>query len=132
MSTTICAPMNSPASAAPALQRAAGQPGAARPGSSVRLTRRGRLVVFALGLLVAFGLGIWLASGSIATSSEGGAPEVEVVTVGHGDTLWDIAGDAAAATGSSDVRSMMERITELNSLDSSVVYAGQDLQVPTS
>ncbi|WP_141014473.1 LysM peptidoglycan-binding domain-containing protein [Nocardioides sambongensis] len=99
-----------------------------RPG--VRLTRRGRAVVFALGLMVAFGLGIWLASGSIATSEQGEAP-VEVVTVGHGDTLWEIASDAAASTGDGDVRSVMDRIQELNALDSSVVYAGQDLRVPT-
>ncbi|TYL51330.1 LysM peptidoglycan-binding domain-containing protein [Nocardioides sp. BGMRC 2183] len=100
------------------------------PGGGVRLTRRGRAVVFVLGLLIAFGLGILLAAGSIATS-DAGSPQVEVVTVGHGDTLWDIASDAAAAAGSDDVRSMMDRIQELNALDSSVLYAGQDLRVPT-
>lgn len=103
----------------------------ARPAPQVRLTRRGRTVVFALGLLVAFGLGILLASGSIASSESGGDAAVEVVTVAPGDTLWDIASDAAAVSGDADVRSMMDRIEDLNSLESSMVFAGQDLQVPT-
>lgn len=98
--------------------------------SQVRLTRRGRIVVIGFGLLLAFVLGVVLAGGSIATSDKG-APEVEVVTVRPGDTLWEIAGDAATAVGSGDVGSMMERIRDLNALDSSVVYAGQDLRVPT-
>lgn len=101
----------------------------ARP--QLRLTRRGRVVVFAAGLLVAFVAGILLASGSLATS-EKGEPQIEVVTVAPGDTLWDIASDAAAAAGTSDVRSMMDRITDLNALESSMVLAGQDLRVPTA
>lgn len=98
----------------------------ARP--QLRLTRRGRVVVFVVGLLVAFAAGIVLASGSLATADEGGEPQVEMVTVAPGDTLWDIA---SAAAGDGDVRSMMDRIEELNVLDSSMVYAGQDLRVPT-
>ena len=97
--------------------------------SQVRLTRRGRLVVFAFGLLVAFAIGVWLAAGSAATG-ERGESQAELVTVGHGDTLWGIASDAAAATGDGDVRDMVERIQEMNALDSSVVYAGQELRVP--
>ena len=109
-------------------QATARRQAARRP--QVRLTRRGRVVVVGFGLLVAFVLGVVLASGSLATDKQG-TPQVEVVTVQPGDTLWDIAGDAAAATGGDDVRSMMDRIRDLNALDSSVVYAGQDLRVPT-
>ncbi len=94
----------------------------------VRLTRRGRLVVFAFGMLMALAIGIWLAAGSAATG-ESGEAQVDVVTVAPGDTLWDIAADATAG---GDVRSMMEEIRELNALDSSVVYSGQDLLVPTA
>ena len=98
--------------------------------SSVRLTRRGRLVVFAVGVLLAFALGVWLAAGSVATD-EAGVEQVEVVTVAPGETLWDIAADAVAVTGEGDVGDMVERIREMNSLDSSMVLAGQTLRVPT-
>ena len=96
----------------------------------VRLTRRGRLVVFTFGVLLAFALGVWFAAGSVATQ-EGGVEQVEVVTVAPGETLWDIASDAAAVAGEGDVGAMVERIQDMNSLDSSMVYAGQELRVPT-
>jgi hypothetical protein len=98
--------------------------------TAVRLTRRGRLVVFAFGVLMAFALGVWLAAGSVATQ-EAGVERVEIVTVAPGETLWDIASDAAAVTGEGSVGDMVDRIEEMNSLDSSMVYAGQTLRVPT-
>ncbi|NYI99933.1 hypothetical protein HNR19_000632 [Nocardioides thalensis] len=97
-----------------------------RPASQVRLTRRGRLTIFLLGLALAFGAGLWLAAGSTATQEQGVA-EVEVVTVDPGDTLWDIAADAAV---DGNVGAMVDEIRDLNSLDSSMVYAGQELRVP--
>jgi hypothetical protein len=96
---------------------------------SVRLTRRGRLLVFGLGVLLAFALGVWFAAGSVATK-DGGVQQVEVVTVAPGETLWDIASDAAADAGGS-TGAMVDRIEDMNSLDSSMVYAGQKLRVPT-
>lgn len=98
----------------------------------VRLTRRGRLVVLALAFSVVAAVTVWLAAGSAATWEDGGAAQVEVVTVAPGDTLWDIASDAAAATGGGDVRDMVQRIEELNAIDASVVYAGQELRVPVA
>lgn len=98
--------------------------------SSVRLTRRGRLVVFALGVALAFALGVWLATGSVATQ-EAGVEQVEVVTVAPGETLWDIASAAVAVTGEGDVGDMVARIQTMNNLDSSLVQAGQKLRVPT-
>ena len=93
-----------------------------------RLTRRGRLVVLAFSLLVVMALGFVLASGAFGTK-EGGTPEpTETVMVGTGDTLWDIAADAAEG---GDVREMVERIKSLNALDSGMVTAGQRLRVPT-
>jgi hypothetical protein len=96
----------------------------------VRLTRRGRLVVFTFGVLLAFALGVWFAVGSVATQ-ESGVEQVEIVTVAPGDTLWDIASDAAAVTGEGNVGDMVARIKDMNSLDSSMVYAGQSLRIPT-
>ncbi len=98
----------------------------ARPASSVRLTRRGRLVVFAGGLLVVLLVGIWLASGSVATN-EAGKSDLQVITVAPGETLWEIASDFAE---DGDVGAMVAEIRDLNDLDSSLVYAGQDLRVP--
>jgi predicted Zn-dependent protease len=92
--------------------------------STLRLTRRGRIVVFALALvwvLAAF----WLfSSGSVATDK----PEATtVVMVGTGDTLWDIAADHA---GDGDVLEMVQHIKDLNDLDSGSLQAGQKLRVP--
>lgn len=102
---------------------------AARPTSSVRLTRRGRLVVFLFACLAVVAVAVSLAAGSAASGESGGAPAIELVTVAPGDTLWDIAGDVA---GGGDVRDVVDQIQMLNSLDSSVVYAGQELRVPAS
>ena len=101
-----------------------------RPVRTVRLTRRGRLLVFTFGVLLAFALGVWFAAGSVATQ-ESGVEQVDVVTVTPGDTLWDIASDAAEATGEGSTGDMVDRIQDLNSLDSSMVYAGQKLRIPT-
>lgn len=103
---------------------------AARPAVHVRLTRRGRLVVLALGLLLILGVGVMLAAGSAATR-DSGTEQVAVVTVTPGDTLWDIASDVAAATGEGDVSDVVATIEEMNALDTSMVYVGQELRVPT-
>lgn len=95
--------------------------------SSVRLTRRGRLVVLALALLAVLAVGVLLASGSVATGEPGTAEPTEIVVVGAGDTLWDIASDLS---DDGDVRAMIDRIEKLNALDSGMVVVGQQLVVP--
>ena len=105
-STTIARPMHTP---------------------TYRLTRRGRLVVLAFALLAVLAIGIVLASGAVGTQEAGTPEPTETVMVGTGDTLWDIAADAA---GDGEVRDMVERIKRLNALDSGMVTAGQQLRVP--
>ena len=110
----------SPAFAAPRVSRT--------PQSSVRLTRRGVVVLLAalaLVLLSAFFLG------SVAVGSEtpGQAEPTEIVMVGTGDTLWGIA---AGLNTDGDVRSTMREIERLNALDSVALSAGQKLRVPVS
>jgi Tfp pilus assembly protein FimV len=96
--------------------------------SSVRLTRRGRLVVVVAALLVAFAIGVFAtAAGSVATQHPGTAEPTKIVQVGSGDTLWDIASQLA---DNGDVRSMMTEIEQLNALDSSDLQVGQRLVVP--
>ncbi|WP_367919220.1 LysM peptidoglycan-binding domain-containing protein, partial [Nocardioides ginsengisoli] len=97
----------------------------------IRLTRRGRLVVFALAFLIVAAAAVWLAAGSAASRDAGGPAQVDVVTVAPGDTLWDIASDASAATGGGDVRDMMRTIEDLNAIDGGSVFVGQQLRVPS-
>lgn len=95
----------------------------------VRLTRRGRLVVFLGTLAIVLMLGVVWGSGSVATERPG-TPEPSVaVTVMPGDTLYDLAAEATPADG--DVAAMVERIQRLNALDSGMLVAGQELRIPT-
>ena len=89
-----------------------------------RLTRRGRLVVFALAFLVVVAIGVAFAGGSMAT---GDKEATETVVVAPGDTLWEIASGVA---DDGDVRDMMSHISDLNQLDSVALAAGQRLEVP--
>ena len=100
---------------------------AARAPSTLRLTRRGRLVVFAASLAAVLGLAFVAATGSLASDH---AEPTRVVTVQPGQTLWDLASSADATTGGSDVRSMMSHLEALNHLDSSTLQVGQRLRVP--
>lgn len=92
-----------------------------------RLTRRGRTVVvlFFVGLALALMIPM---SGWATASLSGGAPEpVRVIQVGPGDTLYGIAGDLAEP---GEIREMVHRIQELNSLPGAQISEGQKLAVP--
>lgn len=95
---------------------------------TVRLTRRGRLVVFVAALLAILALGVFWGNGSVASDERGQAEHTLVVQVQPGDTLYDLA---ARITTEGDVNAMVERIEDLNRLDSGFLYAGQKLRVPT-
>ncbi|GAA1139567.1 LysM peptidoglycan-binding domain-containing protein [Nocardioides aquiterrae] len=94
---------------------------------AVRLTRRGRLAVFTLALLVVLAVGFVLASGAVGTGEPGTPEPTRVVVVGSGDTLWEIA---AGLADDGDVRAMVAKIQKLNALDSGMLTAGQKLVVP--
>jgi len=114
----------------PSYVRPVGRTGASR--GQVRLTRRGRIVVLVAALLAALAVGVALASASAsAAGSHVGSPDVHVVTVRSGETLWAIASTAADRTGTRTA-DMMQRIEDLNTLDDGVVYVGQELRVPNS
>ena len=116
MSTMTLSPMLNPT-----FDRAPVVPG------SMRLTRRGRLVVFLAALAAVLCLGIVLGAGSVASEKPGTPEPTRVVMVGSGDTLWGIA---AGLADDGDVRAMVDRIERLNALDSAMVEAGQRLRVP--
>lgn len=98
------------------------------PVGELRLTRRGRLVVFVAALLIALALGLVAAAHSAATHRPGPEVATETVTVAPGATLWGIAGDVAEE--GEDVREVMLDIERLNALDTPVLEAGQRLRVP--
>lgn len=93
-------------------------------GRSVRLTRRGRVVVFVAGLLIALAAVFLLANGSTATSD---SESVTTIQVGPGETLWDIASGVAVDGHTGD---MVEHIKELNHLANGALQVGQTLRVP--
>ena len=95
--------------------------------STVRLTRRGRLVVFVTSLFLVLAVAFMLAGGAVGTGSAGEPVPTEVVQVAPGDTLWGIASEV---TTDGDVRSMMTEIERLNALESASLSAGQKLRVP--
>lgn len=100
---------------------------APRRRSHVRLTRRGRLVVLGLALLVLLVVGMLGAGLSGASEQSGPSVPTHPVVVAPGDTLWDLA--AAAAHGGS-VLDMEQRIEDLNGLDSAMLISGQRLRIP--
>ena len=104
-------------------------PAPARARSTVRLTRRGRLVVFLTSLFLVLAVATMLAGGAVGTDEPGQQIPTEIVQVTPGDTLWGIASELAT---DGDVRSMMQQIERLNALESAGLQAGQKLRVPVT
>ena len=103
---------------------------AARPRpvrGELRLTRRGRLVVFGFTLALLLVLGVVWGSGSVATLHPGTPEPTRIVVVAPGDTLYDIAGGVAA---DGQVGEMVEQLQEMNGLDDPMLQVGQHLRVP--
>lgn len=98
-----------------------------RAAGQVRLTRRGRLVVFLASLAVVLGAALALSGSSTATRESGPEVATRVVHVGPGETLWQIAAQHAE---DGEVREMVDELERINALDSSMLYAGQELHVP--
>lgn len=96
---------------------------AVRPTGEMRLTRRGRLVVFTLALLVVLAAAVLLAGQATGTSE---SEQTETIVVGTGQTLWQIAD----ARTDGDTQQMIAHIKQLNRLESGLLMAGQTLEVP--
>lgn len=103
--------------------------------TTLRLTRRGRLLMFgmpALALLATLVVGIFFLAGSLinqAQASSNDAPGVlaEEIKVDSGDTLWGVATEIDS---DQEIRVLISQIAELNDLDSSELQPGQVLYVP--
>jgi len=109
----------------------------APPRSTIRLTRRGRVVVAMLLAAVSLLLAAlaWMAIAARAQAADSGPPPGAVyqnltsVVVHPGQTLWSIASQAEP---SADPRVVMQQIIDLNALQGSSVEPGQRLWVPRS
>jgi hypothetical protein len=135
------AALHAPASVAAAphgtvrLGRAAVRRSARRPASPpVRLTRRGRIVVAGLAVVIAGAtaalLSLALAGGALAAGPGSAGPAgagMHQVVVTPGQTLWSIA---SAADPSADPRVVVQEIIQANSLPGATIQAGQLLWVP--
>ena len=124
MAATFVAPaLARPVRRSAALRRPQGARPMSAPASPLRITRRGRLVVVALALLVVLLPGAWRA---VATAQVEG-PTTVAVTVHPGDTLWGIA---SAVDPGADPRALIAEIREVNGLTQSGLIPGQVLQGP--
>jgi LysM domain len=100
----------------------------------LRLTRRGKIVLIGIPLVLLTALLLSLAGffNSPAKASDSVAdlavtPTV-TVTVQPGESLWAIAGSVAPER---DARDVMADIVQLNNLAAGAVHPGQQLYVPT-
>ncbi|WP_432986980.1 LysM peptidoglycan-binding domain-containing protein [Dactylosporangium sp. CA-233914] len=90
----------------------------------LRLTRRGRIVVFCFLLTFAGGLVALVSAPGQAADPPGPVP---TIVVQPGDTLWDIASRTKGREGRDRT---VEEIRRLNSLDGYDIDAGQRLILP--
>lgn len=95
----------------------------------LRLTKRGRAVLLFLAAtpLVIAALFFALNGGGAHASLEGSDAAFSYVTVGSGESLWQVAQQIAP---NADPRDVIEQIMQLNQLDSADVYAGAQLAIP--
>jgi len=117
-----------PAPAPPAAAPAAVAPLTPAP---LRLTRRGRIVVAVMAVLLAAGLSLVVAGAAQATgrpaSPRGTGSGLIRVVVRPGQSLWSVAENADP---NADPRLVIQQIAQLNALTTDIVMAGQRLWVP--
>ncbi len=101
------------------------------PSASLRLTRRGRVVVAAVAALLVTAIFLLAAAAAQATSHaaspRAARQNIVPVVVRPGQSLWSVAENADP---DQDTRAVIQQIIELNALNSDVVVAGQQLWVP--
>jgi LysM domain len=99
--------------------------------SPLRLTRRGRVVVAGLAVLLVSALSLLVAGAAQATSHAAPASSaghsLTQVTVRPGQSLWSVA---ESADPGADTRLVIQRILQLNALHGDTVFAGERLWVP--
>lgn len=94
--------------------------------SGIRLTRRGRLAVFA-GLLAIAVLVVFAGALRATAAPADPPPGWEPVLVQPGDTLWDLAQSRSRVD---DPRALIAQIKTVNQLTDSRLASGQQLLLP--
>lgn len=95
--------------------------------TTLRITRRGRLVLSAVVATPVLAMSLLLASPGALAESAPVANDFEYITVLSGDTLWSIA-ETVDPTG--DPRDVVAEIMALNGLSSAQLIPGQDIAIP--
>ncbi len=93
------------------------------------LVWRARWVLLGVAVAALLGFGYAREAAGSSLVGSGRSAAVETVTVGPGDTLWDIA---STRYPGADVREKVFEIEQLNGLSGPTILAGQRLLVPAS
>jgi hypothetical protein len=95
--------------------------------STLRLTRRGRIVIGALVATPVVALSMLLAAPGALAGNEEPGNDFEYMTVLSGDTLWGIAEIVAP---DADPRDVIAEIMALNQLKNAALTPGQQIAIP--
>ena len=94
--------------------------------ASIRLTRRGRLLMTVSASLVALGAIFTQVTGGAEASNTQAISSVVEVTVFPGDTLWSIA---KAIRPEADPRATIYEIKAMNLIEGNTVFPGQVIRI---
>jgi len=88
---------------------------------------------FIRGILIVLGIIFILSLLIVKSTLSYTSKEYKTIYVNSGDTLWSIASDLQENDNyyeGKDIRYIIGDLKEINSLNSSTVYANQELQIP--
>ena len=95
--------------------------------TSLRITRRGRVVLGLALALPVMALSVFLASSGALAESDAASDDFEYMTVLSGDALWSIA---TMISPHEDPRDVVAKIISLNQLETASLMPGQDIALP--
>ena len=95
--------------------------------TSLRITRRGRVVLGLALALPVMAISVFLASSGALAESDAASDDFEYMTVLSGDTLWSIA---TMISPHEDPRDVVANIISLNQLETASLMPGQEIALP--